>query len=90
MDKNISHLVSEACKRAGIDYKSCNPNYVDFTNDAQLLGQIYRDLLEIAEKLTEISERHSIPELKLDISKIQAIDHDLVRVATKIREEEEC
>jgi hypothetical protein len=88
MDKNISHIIDESCKKCGINYKSCNPNYITFTTDAQLLGQLYKDLQQIASKLVEISERHDIPELKIDIFNLNFIDHDLVRLATRIKNEE--
>ena len=90
MDKNISHIIDESCKKCGIDYKSCNPNYVVFTNDAQKLVQLYKDLIDIAGQLVEISERHDIPELKIDIFNLNCIDHDLIRLAEKIRKEEKC
>jgi hypothetical protein len=93
MDKNISYLIEQACKKNSIYYRSCNPNYVTFDSDAQLLVQIYKDLLDIVDKLSGISDRHSIPELKkviaLDLEKLGAIDHDLIRLAEKIREEAE-
>ena len=88
MDKNISHLITESCKKQGIGYKSINPNYVTFTNDAQKLVQLYKDLTDIAGQLVEISERHDIPELKIDIFNLNFIDHDLIRLAKRIREEE--
>lgn len=91
MDKHISHSIVEACKKHGIPYKSCNPNYVRFDSDAQLLGQLYRDLLEMSVKLQEIGERHNIPGLKeilnKDIDSLVTIDHDLIRLAHKIKEE---
>ena len=94
MDKNISHLITESCKKCGIDYKSVNPNFINFTNDAQQLVQLYKDLQQIAAKLVEISERHNIPALKemikFDVDQINAIDHDLIRLANKIKEEEKC
>jgi hypothetical protein len=94
MDKNISYNITEACKKCGIEYKSVNPNFVTFTNDAQLLGQLYKDLIEIAGKLGEISHRHDNcglnVELEKTIAKIGEIDHDLVKLATKILEEEKC
>jgi nicotinamide mononucleotide adenylyltransferase len=94
MDKNISHIIDESCKKCGIDYKSINPNYITFTNDAQQLIQLYKDLQQIADKLIDISERHNIPELKemikFDIDQIDAVDHDLIRLAQKIKEEEKC
>lgn len=90
MDKQISHLIIESCKKCGIDYKSCNPNFINFTNDAQKLVQLYKDLQQIASKLEEISERHIVPSLKLDIVELTTIDHDLIRLAMKIKEEEKC
>ena len=94
MDKQISHLITESCKKYGIDYKSINPNYVTFSNDAQLLGQLYRDLLEIVDKLQEIGERHNIEGLKKILSKdiydLCNIDHDLIHLANVIREEKKC
>jgi hypothetical protein len=90
MDKNISHIITESCKKCGIAYKSCNPNFINFTNDAQQLVQLYKDLQQIAAKLIEISERHDIPELKIDIFNLNCIDHDLIRLANKIEEEEKC
>lgn len=94
MDKQISYLIIESCKKCGIDYKSCNPNFINFTNDAQQLVQLYKDLQQIAGKLVEISERHNIPALKeilnSDIAQIEKIDHDLIKLANKIKEEERC
>jgi hypothetical protein len=94
MDKQISHLISESCKKCGIDYKSINPNYITFTNDAQQLVQLYKDLIQIAGKLGEIAQRHNIcglgVALEKAILKINELDHDLIRLATKIREEEQC
>ncbi len=91
MDKNISNIISETCKKEGINYKSCNPNYIYFHSDAQQLVQLYRDLQQIIGKLYEISERHDIPELKeminVDIENLCRIDHDLVKLATKMKEE---
>jgi molybdenum-dependent DNA-binding transcriptional regulator ModE len=92
MDKNISHNISETCKKLGIDYKSCNPNYVEFTNDAQQLVQLYKDIQQIVYKLDEISLRHNIPALKemikFDIDQLNAIDHDLIRLSSKLIDEE--
>ena len=91
MDKRISFTISEVCLKLGIDYSSCNPNYLSMLNDAKRLGEIIRELKIIAGDLEGISERHKIDGLKnilhreaLEISKI---DHDLVRLATKIQKE---
>lgn len=92
MDKNISHNISETCKKHGIVYKSVNPNYIEFTTDAQQLVQLYKDIQQIVYKLDEISLRHNIPELKemikFDIDKLNDIDHDLIRLSSKLIEEE--
>jgi len=92
MDKIISHNIVETCKKLGIPYKSCNVNYIEYYSDAQELGQIYKDLLEITGKLQEISERHHIKGwdklLKKDIKLILYIEHDLVKLAHKLNKEE--
>ena len=89
MDKQISNSIVEVCKKLGIDYKSVNPNYINFSNDAQLLAQLYKDLQQIAGKLVEISDRHDIPELKemikFDIDQIESVDHDLIRLAKRLK-----
>lgn len=91
MDKQISHNIAEACKKLGIDYKSCNPNYVEYYTDAQELGQIYRDLKEIAAKLKDLSEKHNIDEigkfLDREVELIERIDHDLIKLAHRLNEE---
>ena len=91
MDKQISHVIVETCKKLGINYKSCNPNYIEFYSDAQILGQLYKDLLEIAGRLQEISERHQIKELNQlltdDIYALERIEHDLVKLSQKLKEE---
>lgn len=91
MDKQISNNIVESCKKLGIEYHSINPNYVEFISDAQQLGQIYRDLKEIASKLQTISERHEIDNigkfLQKEIKSIEIIDHDLIKLATKLKNE---
>ena len=91
-DKRISQSIIEACKREGIVYTSVNPNYTKFYSDARKVGEIYRDLKILAGELEEICERHNIDELsKLlhdDILEIEKVEHDLIKVAHKLREEE--
>jgi len=91
MDKQISHNVVRACKKLEIDYQSINPNYNTFYNDAQQLVQLYRDLKEISAQLQEISERHNLNGLdrllKDDIEDLGKIAHDLVKLATKFKDE---
>lgn len=90
MDKQISHNISETCKKLGIDYKSCNPNYVEYYTDAQELGQIYRDLKEAAAKLKEIAEKHNIDNigkfLDQEVEMIERIDHNIIRLAHRLNE----
>ena len=92
MDKQISNNIIETCNKLGIKYDSINPNYITFTNDAQKLVQLYRDLIEISAKLIEIPERHNIPELKrklqFDVKMLESIDHDLIKCAKQIRDKE--
>ena len=91
--KRISLTITEICQKMGIDYSSCNPHYLEMINDAKRLGEIINELKIIAGDLEAISERHQICGLKkilhneaLEISKI---DHDLIRLATKIQKENE-
>lgn len=90
MDKAISNNIVEVCKELGIDYKSVNPNFINFSNDAQRLAQLYRDLMEIAAKLQEIADRHDVPELKelmqIDVAVLEKVDHDLVKLARKLKD----
>ena len=91
MDKAISHGIVETCKKLGIPYKSSNPNYVEYCTDAQELGQIYRDLKEIAAKLKELAEKHNIDEigkfLDREVELIERIDHDLIKLAHRLNQE---
>jgi len=90
MDKQISHNVSETCKKLGITYKSCNPNYTEFTTDAQELVQIYVDLQTIEDKLNRIEERHAIDGLATILTKaiidLGRIDHEIIRLARQLKE----
>ena len=89
-DKRISLTITEICNKLGIDYSSCNPHYIQMINDAKRLGEIFRDLKIIAGDLEAISERHKIDGLKRiihkDALKIDKIDHDLIRLAQKIKD----
>jgi hypothetical protein len=62
-------------------------------DDAKRLGQIFRDLKIIAGDLEAIADRHEIDGLKDIIHKealdIEKIDHDIIRLAQKIKDEEE-
>jgi len=89
MDKRISLTISEICQKLGITYESINPNYRQMINDAKRLGEIFRDLKIIAGDLEGIAERNNIKELKNIIHKeasaIEKIDHDIVKIAQKIK-----
>ena len=91
MDKRISLTISEICQKLGINYESINPNYRQMINDAKRLGEIFRDLKIIAGDLTAIAERYNIKELKDllldDANTIEKIDHEIIRVATKLKED---
>jgi len=94
MDKHISDIIVQACKKEGIDYKSINPNYVRFCNDAKRLGQIIFELNALTDELESIFKRHNIDNgeerlFEADIKKLHDIDHDLVKLATKIQKENE-
>jgi len=89
MDKRISLTISEICQKLGINYESINPNYRQMINDAKRLGEIFRDLKIIAGDLEGIAERNNIKELKNIIHKealeIEKIDHDITKIAQKIK-----
>lgn len=91
MDKQISHNIVETCKKLGINYKSCNANYVEYYTDAQELAQIYRDLKESAAKLKEIAEKHNIDNigkfLDDEVNYLEQIDHDIIKLAHQINKE---
>lgn len=91
MDKRISLTIAEVCQKLGIDYKSVNPNYIKMIDDAKRLGEIFRDLKIIAGDLEAIAERHQIEGLKdiihQDALDLEIIDHDIIRLAKKIKEE---
>lgn len=93
-DKRISLTITEICKKLEIDYSSCNPKYLEMVNDAKRLGELYRDLKIIAGDIEAIAERHNIGGLKNllhdDALTIEKIDHDLIKMASLIKEEEKC
>lgn len=87
--EKISYHINEVCKHLGIDYKSCNESYLQMMKDAEILGQCYRDLKIIAGEIQEVAERHNINGLgKLledDLDAIDKLEHDIVKIATKIK-----
>ena len=89
MDKQISHNIIESCKKLGIEYTSCNPNYIDFTNDVQEVVQIYKDLQTIEDKLARIEERHKVNGLSEIITRLivelAKVDHEIIKLANQIK-----
>lgn len=57
--------------------------------DATRLGQIILDLKDVAGELIEMSEKYDIPELtklfNFDATCISNVDHQLVKLAEKLR-----
>ena len=91
MDKRISLTITEVCQKLGINYSSYNSNYLIMINDAKRLAEIYRDLKIIAGDLEAIADRHQIDGLKnlihKDALKIDSIDHEIIKIAQKIKED---
>ena len=91
MSKDISVIITTICKELGIDYQSCNQEYITFYNDAKRLGEIYLELNALSDELNEILLRHEINGLtqllKDDLETLHKIDHDLIRFANKIKKE---
>jgi hypothetical protein len=92
MDKNISQIIIDACKKTGIDYTSCNPNYRAFYTDAKRLGEIILKINFLIDELDNLFSRHNI-EIKLknilqkDLQQLHTIDHDLIKLSQQIKEE---
>jgi len=88
----LSLEIVNICKQLGIEYTSVNPKATIFLQDASRLGEIYLQLKIIIGDLKEIEERHHIEGLASlfddDIQTLNKIDHDINRVAMKIRDEQ--
>jgi len=94
MDKNISQIIQDVCKKEGIEYQSINPNYTDFCNDAKRLGEIYLEINSLIDELDFIFNRHKIEnkirfKLEEDLKNLYSIEHDLLRLANKIKKEDD-
>jgi hypothetical protein len=92
MDKNISQIILDCCKKEGIEYTSCNPNFVAFCNDAKRLGEIILEINVLIDELDEILSRHNVTngfkeQIKNDLRLLHNVDHDLVKLAKRIKEE---
>lgn len=80
----------ESCKELGIDYKSINPNYVSYCEDATKLGEYSTEILSLIDKIDNILEKHQIKaEFKNKICKevinLHALEHDLIKLAYQLK-----
>jgi len=93
MSKNISQMIVNICKKLEIPYTSSNLDFHNFIDDAVELVEMYSQLKVIMGKLVEIEERHQIDGLSklinIDLEKLNEIDHDLIKFAKRIKEEED-
>lgn len=92
MSHNISLTIEEVCKKLGIDYKS--PYITEYTKDAVRMSQIIRELKESLGDLQTIAEKHKIDGigqmLLREISILDRCDHELIKLAHKIKEKEDA
>jgi len=93
MEKKISHLIVEQCKTLGIPYKSCNPDYVYFAEDAAKLGEYCQTILSLIDKIDIILCKHNITsefrdKINKEIADLNILEHDLIKLATEIKNEE--
>ncbi len=93
MNKKISHLIVETCKQQGIKYKSINPNYVSFCEDAAKLGEYCQTILALIDKIDIILNKHNIRiefknKIIEEINNLHNLEHDLCNLAQKIIAEE--
>jgi len=92
MDKNISATITEICKKLGIPYQSCNPNYVEFYSDAKRIGEIVMEVEGLIDELDCILERHKVgnftkKQILKNLQELHQIDHNLINLAQKIKKE---
>lgn len=88
MDKNISRIITDICKKEGIDYSS--PYYKDILrNDTKRLGEIIFEIYSLADELECILSRHDVgnftkERIEKDLLELDDIHHDLQNLAQKI------
>ena len=90
-DKKISHVIMEACKQEKIDYKSINPNYVSYCEDATKLGEYCTEILALIDKIDNILEKHQIKaefkeKISKEVSDLHTLEHDLIKLAYQLKE----
>lgn len=79
--KIVEHIRS-VCKEHGIGYTS--------KQDAKRLGKLMTDMNVLVDEIYRILDRHEIKsnfkeEIEKDMLKIHAIDHDLIKLATQLK-----
>jgi len=92
MDRKISLVINEICKKHGIYYTSINPNFTSFLKDAKRLGEIILEINSLIDELENIFQRHNIQlksrlKLENDLEDLKNLDHDLIKLATIIKNE---
>lgn len=90
MGKTISLIISEICQKYGINYTSCNKDFIEYYNDAKRLGEIIFEIESLIDELSCICDRNNIDyrlknSIKKDLLTLHEIDHDLVKLANKIK-----
>jgi len=87
MHRNISRIISDVCKKEGIDYKS---GHLLFADSARI-GEIILELGSISDEVSKIGERHNIigiqKLLEDDLKIIGELEHSLRNLAQKIKHE---
>jgi len=85
--KNLSFLIEEICKQKGLEYHSTHCTKI--ISDACRLGDIYIELKQIIAELQELEIAYEIKGigkiLEDDIVELSKIDHDLIKLAHKLK-----
>ena len=92
MTKKISILITEIAKEKGIDYSSVNSEVVQLYKDASRIGEIVTEFESLIDELDFILNRHKIrngikKQMEEDFKLLHSVDHDLIKIARKIRKE---
>ncbi len=92
MDKNISIIIASICQKHGIEYQNINPERKKLCIDAIRIGEIVKEIESLIDELDEIFIRHNMGDgfkekLEKDLTELHEIDHDLIKLAIKIKNE---
>jgi hypothetical protein len=89
--EKISLIIASICKEKGIEYCSTNPHYITLVEDAVKLGKLYLELRIMAGDIQEILDRHNITGLEQllydDLKALENTEHDLLKLAQKLKDE---